>query len=329
MRVVVQGDSATRSSAERTVIDLIRSWTGQHHLPGLCVMHVHVPSGNRTREVDGLLWTPHGLSVLEVKGFTSAQDGTLHIPANGPWQVGDQPAALHTLAETTPAEQCQAGVYAVRNALSAAGVEPGFVTGLVALVSQRDQRLVIEDAPRLPTGISVTLANHTDLRRWMHQQRNRNSRPSWSAEDVLAACAVLDISSLAPERSELLNEDFPNVISGSDRSRQYRPRRAPQAPHPQTSSPKASPQVKSPIATAPRSSARTPTPPPAPARTAPSPRRPQTARAAPRSRPSARPSSTPPHVARRSRRTSIASIVGLVTLLGGLLTVLGFVATLL
>lgn len=73
MRVIVQGDPSARSSAENKVIGLLRDWSGSHHLPGLCLVHVHVPTGNRTREVDGLLWTPHGLVVLEVQGFTTAQ----------------------------------------------------------------------------------------------------------------------------------------------------------------------------------------------------------------------------------------------------------------
>lgn len=318
MRVVVQGDPTTRSAAEDTVIGLLREWTGKYHLPGLCLMHVHVPTGARTREVDGILWTPHGLAVLEVKGFTSPQEGTLRIPANGPWQVDDQPAALHTLADTTPAEQCQTGVYAVRNTLHAAGVDPGFIAGLVAL-ARPNQQLALGDTTRLPTGIFVSWATRTDLRRWAHHQRKRDSRPRWSADDVLAACAALDLSSLAPQRAELIADGFPDVITYSDRPRQHRPRATSQARRPKTSPQRPSAST----ATATRLAAASPpgsVPPAAPSR------RPQPAPAPPKSRPSSRPASAPPRVSRRSRRTPVASIVGLVAILAGMLTVVGFVA---
>lgn len=326
MRVVVQGDPTTRSGAEDTVAGLLRDWNGEHRFSGLCVMHVHVPTGGRTREVDGLLWTPHGLSVLEVKGFTTAQAGTLHMPANGPWRVDDEPAALHTLADMSPAEQCQTGVYAVRNTLQAAGVDSGFITGLVALVHPNRRHLAVGDTTRLPKGVSVALATHTDLRRRLHLQREHAARPCWSADDVLAACAALDLSALAPPRAELLTEGFPDVITYSDRPRQPRSRPSP----PSTRRPTQHRTSPSPAATAAPSSTG-PFGPLGPSRPfsdagPPPPRRaPPAAATAPRPRPASRPTSAPP-VARRTQRPSVASLLVLVLLFVGMLTVLGFVA---
>uniref|UniRef100_UPI003F4907D4 NERD domain-containing protein n=1 Tax=Amycolatopsis sp. CA-293810 TaxID=3239926 RepID=UPI003F4907D4 len=206
---VQRGTGATAhglSGAEERVVGLLSSWTGKYHLPGLALVNVNVPEKTAVRQVDGLIFTPAGLMVLEVKGFVRPQPGVLTVPPNGPWTVDGEPAAVHTLTGLTPGDQVKAGVYAAKAALADVnGAKDSFVTGLVVLVPQ-DRELTLGDTGRAGLGIHVTLATQKDLRGTMHRFNNRTS--TWTADTVLAACRVLALDHLAPERAELLAEDF-------------------------------------------------------------------------------------------------------------------------
>ncbi|MBE1580412.1 NERD domain-containing protein [Amycolatopsis roodepoortensis] len=206
---IQRGTGATAhglSGAEERVVTLLSSWTGEYHLPGLALVNVNVPEKTAVRQVDGLIFTPAGLIVLEVKGFVRPQPGTLTVPPNGPWTVDDEPAAVHTLTGLTPGDQVKAGVYAAKAALAGIGGADGtFVTGLVVL-APHDRGLQLGDTSRAGLGIHVTLATQKDLRRVMRRITSHTS--SWTADAVLAACRVLALDHLAPERTELLAEGF-------------------------------------------------------------------------------------------------------------------------
>jgi hypothetical protein len=199
------------SGAEDQVVRLLRSWTGTYHLPGLAMVNVNVPDKRGPRQVDALVFTPHGLIVVEVKGFTRPQPGTLAVPVNGPWTVDGEPAALHTLAGLNPGEQVKGGVYAAKNAFTAIdGGGDTFVSGWVVLVHPGGG-LSIGDTRNAGRGIRVVLGTQTELRKAIHQHRRRR-RKVWSADGVLDACRALSLSHLAPARSELLAEGFPDLI---------------------------------------------------------------------------------------------------------------------
>src|SRR5699024_9823455 len=191
------------SSAEEAFVTMTHSWgPGAYHLPRLALVNVNVPDKNTTRQVDALLFTPTGLIVIEIKGFTRPQAGTLTVPANGPWRVDDEPAALHTHATGNPGEQVKAGVYAAKTAL--AGIDEGggtFVTGLVVLTRLPGQQLTLGDTRQAGRGIRVTLATPTDVRRLLHQHRRR--RTCWTATGVHTACHTLALDHLAPTTDEL------------------------------------------------------------------------------------------------------------------------------
>lgn len=199
------------SGAEDKLVDMLQSWgPGRFHLPGLALVNVNVPDKTATRQVDALVFTPSGLIVVEVKGFTRPQAGALTVPPNGPWLVDGEPAAIHTLAGVNPGEQVKAGVYAAKRAFSAIdGGGDAFVTGLVVLVS-RGRGLRLGDTSRAGVGIRVALATNKEVRRVMHRHLER--RPCWSADGVLDACRVLSLSAMAPTRAELLEEGFPDLI---------------------------------------------------------------------------------------------------------------------
>lgn len=218
------------SSAEAHVVRLARSWTGQYALPGLLMVNVNVPAERgATRQVDGVLWSPHGLVVIEVKGFTRPQPGTLTIPLNGPWTVDGQPAALHTLADTNPAEQARSALYAVKNALTHASVDPGFVSGLIVVIPQ-DGRLTIGNTRNLGTGMSVALGTNSAIRKVLHELGRRPA--VWAADDVLDACRTLDLERFAPHRGQLLGDGFPDLITLTPRPRHHTPKRSRSTPEP-------------------------------------------------------------------------------------------------
>lgn len=218
------------SGAEATVHDLLAGWA--HGTPyaigGLALLNVNVPDKGTTRQVDGLLFLPAGLAVLEVKGFTACQSGRLAIPPNGPWLVGGEPAAIHALAGLpNPGEQVKAGVYAAKKAF--AGIPGGgnsFMRGLVVLVATG----AIELPPGKDlagNGIDVALATPASLRKVLH--RYRAGAPAWTVDGVLAACEALSLAELAPSRAELLTEGFGEHLP-TPRARPEPPIKAPISP---------------------------------------------------------------------------------------------------
>lgn len=191
------------SGAEVRFAEMLRSWTGQHAVPGVAFCNVSVPhSYAGRRQVDAVVFTPHGVVVLEVKGFTQRQQGTLDCPRDGSWTVDGTPALLHTQATVNPLQQLDTNVYAVRNALSEGGLDPGFVAGLVVIVPAKPSDIALSTA----RGTDVVLAEHTALRRYFHQQARRRS--TWNAGDVLDAAGALGLREYSPERAQLTADGF-------------------------------------------------------------------------------------------------------------------------
>jgi hypothetical protein len=288
------------SGAEAKVHDLLAGWAlgTEHAIGGFALLNVNLPHQGTTRQVDGLLFLPAGLAVLEVKGFTKPQSGPLTLPPNGPWRVGDEPAAIHALAGLpNPGEQVKAGVYAAKETF--AGIPGGgdaFVRGLVVLVATGT--ITLPPGHNLAgKGIDVALATPTSLRRVLH--RYRVQPPAWTADGVLAACEALALTELAPTRAELLTEGFaeqvapppaPAAVDG--------PRPAGRGPVPGRSTPRLLRSVTTTAAEPP------PLPPPASARRAP----------AGADLPRPRPAPEPTTAARPARRIPWGLIVVLVLL---------------
>uniref|UniRef100_UPI003F4978A1 nuclease-related domain-containing protein n=1 Tax=Amycolatopsis sp. CA-151526 TaxID=3239921 RepID=UPI003F4978A1 len=222
---VHRGGGAGRglSGAEEQLVRRLESWRtrqdGDFHLPGLALVNVNVPDRHSVRQADALVFTPSGLIVIEVKGLRSAQAGTLVVPANGPWLVDGQPLDVHTLAGLNPGEQVKAAVYATKNAFEQIdGGGNTFVSGLVVLMT-RGPGLRIRNTGCAGRGIHVVSGSQTALRRAVHTQLRKPK--CWSADGVLQACRVLGLAGMAPTRSELLTEGFPDLILA-----------APARPHP-------------------------------------------------------------------------------------------------
>jgi len=221
-------DGEGLSGAEAEVVRMLRTWTGKWHLPGVALVNVNLPDRKTTRQVDALVFTPHGLLVVEVKGFTRAQPGKLVVPPNGPWTVDEAPAAIYHLTALNPGEQVKAGVYAAKKAFAEIdGGGAAFVTGLVVLVPI-GKGLVLGDTGNAGVGIRVVLGTQRELRKAVHRH-GRGRRPVWSASGVLDACEALALTHLAPGLEELLAEGFPEVVQAPTLERPVA-RPAPPAP---------------------------------------------------------------------------------------------------
>lgn len=103
-------------------------FTALEATPGVMLTNFRVMRGRGNREVDALVVTPAGVFVVEVKG--TGATGWLHAPANGNWTVGDDPAPFSG-TPANPGDQADRAAKSVKHALTDAGINPGFVPGLV------------------------------------------------------------------------------------------------------------------------------------------------------------------------------------------------------
>ncbi|MFC6087768.1 nuclease-related domain-containing protein [Saccharothrix lopnurensis] len=326
MLVRVQNEAGL-SGAERRLVEWLGSWVDRYALPGVAMVNCNVPGPNgAARQVDAVIWSPHGCVVVEVKGFTRRQDGVLRVPLNGEWTVDGQPAALHTSGEANPVEQLRTNLYAVKNGLETAGVDPGFVSGLVVVLPARGARLDLAGAV-LPTGIEVVLADgQKTLRRYFHQLAKH--RAFWAADDVAAAFTALDLGGFLPERAELLAHGIPDRITRDPQPRAA----APDDPGGKRFR-RTSPTPVTPPGSAPPKPPKTPKPPQSPR----SPKLSRSATARPRSGRARRSRATPPRhqgtpawsarLKSDAARTALITLLALVALAGAVWLLLTVRAT--
>ncbi|MCP3805343.1 hypothetical protein NLX83_39365 [Allokutzneria sp. A3M-2-11 16] len=206
MLVAVQHSEGARGDglvgAEAKVARWMRSWTGDFGLPGVAVFNAATPNGM----ADALVLSPYGCLVLEIDGFTRRQDGALHAPAEGAWEVDGQPAALHS---ANPIVEVSANVTAVRSALSTAGITTGAVPGLVVLLPTAGAE--VELASEQHDGIQVVLAPHQKpLRRYFHALCR--SEKVWDANTVAAAARALKLTEQVPSVLDLYQHGIPETI---------------------------------------------------------------------------------------------------------------------
>ncbi|MFB9905442.1 nuclease-related domain-containing protein [Allokutzneria oryzae] len=224
-----RGDGLT--GAEAKVAQWMRTWTGDFGLPGVTVFNAVTSTGM----ADALVLSPYGCVVIEIDGFTRRQDGALHAPADGAWQVDGQPAALHS---QNPLDLCSANVKAVRETLRAAGITTGTVPGLVVLLPTPGARVHLADGAETD-GVVVVLAPHQKpLRQYFHTLCR--SQKVWDANTVAAAARALKLTEHVPNVLELYQHGIPETI--------YSPQDA-QEPAPP---PKPAPAPPTPVAVAPR-----------------------------------------------------------------------------
>ncbi|MFE6921211.1 NERD domain-containing protein [Nocardia sp. NPDC057663] len=220
--IVVVADETELEGAEEVVGAAIRDWASA--VGGVAVFRCHVPeSRGGSVEVDALVCTPQGATVVEVKGFTVRQDGTLATPPNGPWTVGGEEAALyHAVRVPNPFVQVRRQVFAVKNLLQQSGIF-GWVNAVVALVPQPGSQLTLEEA-RIADGYRAVLVDRDDataLHDYFHAETGRTVR--LSVNDVRQVFAALNLSHLLPTRVALADQGFPARLEPSTTGRPAAP----------------------------------------------------------------------------------------------------------
>ncbi|WP_280242803.1 NERD domain-containing protein [Nocardia abscessus] len=191
---------AELSGAEQEFVACLRSYP----TTGLAVIDLEADN----RRVDAVVWTPRGLTVLEVHGFRRRQSGILSTPAEGPWKISDAPVELDDAESGSPADRVEHGIYAVKHMLQRALQDPGHISGAVVLVPFRGA-VVRPARTNLRPGLDVVVGNVTDATELRIYLEGFSAGPrSWTADRVIGACGALGLAQLAPSRAELLEAGF-------------------------------------------------------------------------------------------------------------------------
>ncbi|MEV6213199.1 NERD domain-containing protein [Nocardia sp. NPDC051833] len=217
--IVVVADETELEGAEEVVAAAIREWAASE-VGGVAIFRCHVPeSRGGSVEVDALVCTPQGATVVEVKGFTARQDGVLATPPNGPWTVDGAEAALyHAVRVPNPFVQVRRQVFAAKNLLQQSGIF-GWVNAVVALVPQPGAQITLEEA-RIADGYRAVLVERDDsssLRDYFHAETGRTVR--LNVNDVRRVFAALNLSHLLPSRVALADQGFPARLEPSTSTR--------------------------------------------------------------------------------------------------------------
>ncbi|MFQ6393689.1 nuclease-related domain-containing protein [Nocardia sp. KC 131] len=196
---------ATLSGAEQEFVESLRLF------PTTCLAVVDLDVGaNGTRQVDVVLLTARGITVIEVRGFLRRQSGILDIPGDGPWTISEARVELDGDGAVSPLDQLEHAVHAVKSRLERALLDPGHVCGAVVLVPFRG--VVVRPArTNLRPGIDVLTANARDATELRIYLESFSAGPrDWTADRVFAACRALGVDN-GPSRAELIADGFAAV----------------------------------------------------------------------------------------------------------------------
>ncbi|MFE3446770.1 nuclease-related domain-containing protein [Nocardia sp. NPDC059180] len=198
---------AELSAPEREFVECLR------RLPstGLALIDLQVGAERGKRQVDAVVWTPRGVTVLEARGFRRRQSGILEIGTVGPWTISSQPVDLDQPDGVSVSDQLENAVHEVKTALERSLQDPGHLCGAVVLVPFRGA-VVRPARTTLRPGLDVVVANTTDTTEFRIYLENFAAAPrTWTADRVHAAASALTRSSgsdICPTRDELLAAGF-------------------------------------------------------------------------------------------------------------------------
>ncbi|MCA2208495.1 NERD domain-containing protein [Nocardia rosealba] len=220
--IVVVADETELEGAEQIVGAAIRDEA--FRAGGVAVFRCHVPENRGgSVEVDALVCTPQTVTILEVKGFTTRQEGTLATPPNGPWTIDGAPAALYHAARVpNPFVQVRRQVFAAKSLLQQSGIF-GWVNAVIALVPQPGAQITIEET-RIADGYRAVIVDRDDftaLHDYFEAEIGRTVR--LSVEDVARVFTALNLGHLLPSTDELTAQGFPDELEAAATSRPAAP----------------------------------------------------------------------------------------------------------
>lgn len=198
---------AELSAPEREFVECLR------RLPttGLALVDLQVGPEHGKRQVDAVVWTPRGVTVLEARGFRRRQSGILEVSSGGPWTISSQPADLEQPEGVSVSDQLEHAVHEVKAALERSLQDRGHLCGAVVLLPWRGA-VVRPARTTLRPGLDVVVANAADTTEFRIYLENFAAGPrAWTADRVLAAATALTRScgsDIHPTRDELLAEGF-------------------------------------------------------------------------------------------------------------------------
>ncbi|HLS78400.1 MAG TPA: hypothetical protein VK083_16585 [Nocardia sp.] len=176
---------AELSAAEREFVDCVRAVPAA----GLVLVDVLVDRGGR--RLGAVLFTPRGMSVAEIRGFRRRQSGILSVRPDRPWKISGK--ALDLDAQSHPGEQLEHGVYAVRDTLQRALLDPGQICGVVALLPRRGV-VVRPSRTTLRPGFDVVVLNATDTAGLRSYIKKFGGEPGeWDVDRVIGAVDALEM----------------------------------------------------------------------------------------------------------------------------------------
>ncbi|MFC9658808.1 NERD domain-containing protein [Nocardia sp. NPDC127606] len=222
MVIVVVADESELEGAEQIVGAALRDQA--FRAGGVAVFRCHVPeSRGGSVEVDALVCTPQSVTIVEVKGFTARQEGTLATPPNGPWTIDGEPAALyHAVRVPNPFVQVRRQVFAAKSLLQQSGIF-GWVNAVIALVAQPGAEITIEET-RIADGYRAVLIDRDDagaLHDYFQAESGRTVR--LSIDDVTRVFGALNLGHLLPSPDELTAQGFPAALDPATTSRPLAP----------------------------------------------------------------------------------------------------------
>ncbi|MBF6437335.1 nuclease-related domain-containing protein [Nocardia cyriacigeorgica] len=206
MLVKIESD-AELSAPEREFVECLR------RLPttGLALIDLQVGPERGKRQVDAVVWTPRGVTVLEARGFRRRQSGILEVGGGGPWTISSQPADLEQPEGVSVSDQLEHAVHEVKAALEHSLQDPGHLCGAVVLLPWRGA-VVRPARTTLRPGLDVVVANAADTTEFRIYLENFAAGPrAWTADRVLAAASALIRScgsDIQLTRDDLLTEGF-------------------------------------------------------------------------------------------------------------------------
>jgi hypothetical protein len=220
--IVVVADESELEGAEQVVGAALRDQA--FRAGGIAVFRCHVPENRGgSVEVDALVCTPQSVTIVEVKGFTARQEGTLATPPNGPWTIDGEPAALyHAVRVPNPFVQVRRQVFAAKSLLQQAGIF-GWVNAVIALVSQPGVEITIEES-RIADGYRAVLIDRDDAGALHdHFQAESGRTVRLSIDDVTRVFGALNLGHLLPSPDELTTQGFPVALDPATTSRPTAP----------------------------------------------------------------------------------------------------------